>query len=93
MQKLCSECGKAADVSLCQILSTVGRGPRLQRCSASVPFCIACLQHHLNLLDSVGCLSVQRPLSGTFTALTHASAVTPNRQSAVLSDSLSEGGR
>ena len=38
-KKLCSECGEIAEVSLCQILSTVGRETRKQQCSTSTPFC------------------------------------------------------
>ncbi len=52
--KLCSECGEPAEVSLCQILSTVGRKKREQRCSTSTPYCAACLQSRVKLLRRLG---------------------------------------
>lgn len=64
MQKrLCSECGETADVSLCQIVSSVGRAPRQQRCSVSTAFCAACLQGRIKLLRRLGLHGIQKPLS------------------------------
>jgi hypothetical protein len=49
-KKSCSECGEPADVSLCQIVSTVGRAPRGQLCSKSTAFCAVCFQVRIELL-------------------------------------------
>jgi hypothetical protein len=68
-KKLCSECGEIAEVSLCQILSTVGRTPRRQRCSLSTSFCAACLQGRIKLLRRLGLHGIQKPLSEAFTTL------------------------
>jgi hypothetical protein len=68
-KKLCSECGSEAEVSLCQIISTVGRSPRKQRCGVAVAFCGPCLQGRVKLLRRSGLLGIQKPLSEAFTAL------------------------
>ena len=68
-KKLCSECGEMAEVSLCQILSTVGRTPRRQRCSLSTSFCAPCLQGRIKLLRRSGLHCIQKPLSEAFTTL------------------------
>lgn len=67
--KLCSECGGEAELSLCQILSTVGRTPRQQRCSTATAFCAPCLQSRVKLLPHSGLRGIQRPLDKAFTAL------------------------
>lgn len=69
-KKLCSECGEIAEVSLCQILSTVGRTPRRQRCSMSTSFCAPCLHGRIKLLRRLGLHGIQKPLSEAFTTLT-----------------------
>lgn len=68
-QKSCSECGGTAEVSLCQIISTVGRTPRQQRCSTATAFCAACLQGRVKLLRRLGLHGIQKPLGEAFTAL------------------------
>jgi hypothetical protein len=67
--KLCSVCGKPAEVSMCQILSTVGRGDRKQQCSVSTPFCAACLQSRIKLLQRLGLHGIHKPLGDAFTTL------------------------
>jgi hypothetical protein len=70
MQKrLCSECGEVAEVSLCQILSTVGREARKQQCSTSTPFCAPCLRSRIKLLQRLGLRGIHKPLGEAFTAL------------------------
>ena len=71
-KKSCSECGMPADVSLCQIVSTVGRAPRHQRCSTATAFCTACFGARIKLLRGVGLRGIQRPLREAFTALASA---------------------
>jgi hypothetical protein len=68
-KKSCSECGADAEVSLCQIISTVGRAPRQQRCSTSTALCAACLQGRITLLRRLGLHGIQKPLSEAFTTL------------------------
>jgi hypothetical protein len=70
--KSCSECGMPAEVSLCQIVSTVGRAPRWQRCSTSTAFCAACFEARVKLLRGVGLRGIHEPLSEAFTALANA---------------------
>ncbi len=80
MQKrLCSECGKNADVSLCQIVSTVGRTPRKQQCSVSTAYCAACLQARIKLLGRLGVRGIHKPLVEAFTALADACALKLSR--------------
>ena len=91
--KSCSECGMPAEVSLCQIVSTVGRAPRLQRCSISTAFCAACFEARIKLLGGVGLGGIRQPLSEAFTALANACAMrlTSLKQSAPTP--VSDGGR
>ena len=82
MQKrLCSECGEIAEVSLCQILSTIGRTPRRQRCSISTSFCAPCLQGRIKLLRRLGLHGIQKPLSEAFTTLADACEMRLSRRS------------
>src|SRR5271155_550667 len=68
-QKLCSVCGVAAEVSMCQILSTVGRRDRKQQCSISTPFCAKCLRSRIKLLQRLGLHGIHKPLGEAFTTL------------------------
>ena len=68
-KKLCSECGEIAEVSLCQILSTVGREARRQQCTTSTPFCASCLQSRIKLLQRLGLRGIHKPLGAAFTTL------------------------
>ena len=88
-KKLCTECGKIAEVSLCQILSTVGRTPRQQRCSMSTTFCAFCLQGRIKLLRRLGLHGIQKPLSEAFTTLADGCEMTlsrPRRSRSVIGD-------
>jgi hypothetical protein len=68
-KKLCSECGEIAEVSLCQILSTVGREARKQQCTTSTPFCAPCLRSRIKLLQRLGLRGIHKPLGEAFTTL------------------------
>jgi hypothetical protein len=50
--KKCSNCGRAGVFSIVAIISTVGITKRLQKSSAAVPFCDACLQELIDRLSS-----------------------------------------
>jgi hypothetical protein len=78
-KKLCSECGETAEVSLCQIVSSVGRAPRKQRCSISTAFCAACLQGRIKLLRRLGLHGIQKPLGEALTALADVCELNLNR--------------
>jgi hypothetical protein len=78
-KKLCSECDRDAEVSLCQIVSSVGRAPRQQKCSISTPFCAACLQGRIKLLRRLGLHGIQKPLGDAFTALAEGCAMRLDR--------------
>ena len=67
--KLCSECGEAAEVSLCQILSTVGRGDRKQQCSTATPFCATCYGVASSFCNVWAYTVSIKPLGEAFTTL------------------------
>jgi hypothetical protein len=92
-KKVCSECGEPAEVSVCQIVSTVGRAPRLQRCSRAMAFCTACFTARIDLLRGMGSHGVQQPLSEAFTALADACAVQSKRQRHTVPALTTDGGR
>jgi hypothetical protein len=92
-KKLCSECGGTAEVSVCQIVSTVGRTPRHQRCSTSTAFCAACLQGRIKLLRRLGLHGIQQPLGEAFTALADACAMRLTRPRSHVPPPAMEGGR
>ena len=50
--KKCSNCGRSAVFSVVAIISTVGITKRLQKSSAAVPFCDACLHELCDRLCS-----------------------------------------
>ena len=92
-KKLCSECGEPADVSLGQIVSTVGRAPKQQRCSKYTAFCVACLEGRIKLLQVIGLRSTEQPLREAFTALPDASGMTLSHHKRSVPASSSDGGR
>ena len=67
--KPCSVCGSHAALSLCYILSTIGRSPRKQQCSSTTPLCFACLQRLAATIGTLGPSSPQKPLVDAYTAL------------------------
>lgn len=50
--KPCSRCSHPAEFSLAFLLSTIGRSPRLQKCTKTIALCSSCL---LALLQSQAC--------------------------------------
>ena len=68
----CSQCGKPAAFSLCNLLSTVAITPRKQKCGIATLYCSVCIQRVVELLKSSECLPLQKlsqPLSEAYTAL------------------------
>jgi hypothetical protein len=92
-KKLCSECGEPAEVSLCQIVSTVGHSPRQQRCSTAMAFCAACFEARIELLCGVGLRCIKKSLSEAFTSLADACAIRLNRHRRTVPTLTSDGGR
>jgi hypothetical protein len=84
----CNQCGSPAAFSLCNLLSTVGVSPRQQKCSIVTPYCAACIQRLLKLLETSGLLPLQKlsqPLREAYTALADSSTI-----ASVLSDEVSQ---
>lgn len=72
----CSQCDNPATLSLCHLLSTVAITPRQQKCSTATPYCSACIQRLVELLETSGRSALQKlsqPLSEAYTALATAS--------------------
>ncbi len=69
-KKLCSECGEIAEVSLCQIVSSVGRATRQQRCSISTLLLRGRVYRaESSSSERLGLRGIHKPLSEAFTAL------------------------
>jgi hypothetical protein len=92
-KKLCSECGDVAEVSLCQILSTVGRESRKQQCTTSTPFCAPCLRNRIKLLQRLGLRGIHKPLGEAFTTLADVCGMTLNRPRRTSSALIRDGAR
>lgn len=72
----CSECGKPATFSLCNLLSTVTIAPRKQKCGIAILYCSACIRRVVELLNASehsSLHSLSQPLSEAYTALATAS--------------------
>jgi hypothetical protein len=41
----CNRCGCKSEYSICSVISTLGKSPRRQKSTMSVPFCEDCLGH------------------------------------------------
>ena len=65
----CVNCSRESDLSVCAILSTKGRKPRVQKSSKAISLCSACLRD-LKIVDGTQAYStVLLTLSETYTAL------------------------
>jgi len=66
---MCDRCGREAEFSVCCLMSTKGKRPRRQKCSRAVALCASCIR---GLVEQAGCEmppSLQRALSGVYTAV------------------------
>ena len=71
----CSQCGKPAAFSLCNLLSTVAITPRKQKCGIATLYCSACIQRVAELLkvsEYSFLQNLSQPLSEAYTALASA---------------------
>ncbi len=65
----CINCGNESDISVCAILSTKGRKPRLQKSSKAIPLCGACIRS-IKITDVAQVyVSLLQTLQTTYTAL------------------------
>ena len=68
----CSQCGKPAAFSVCNLLSTVAVTPRRQKCGIATLYCSVCIQRVVEFLDASEYSPLQKlgqPLSEAYTAL------------------------
>lgn len=68
----CSRCQQTAELSLNLLLSTLAVSPRQQKSSTSIPYCRACLQRLLSMMDALPLDNLHKPLVEAYTALTDA---------------------
>jgi hypothetical protein len=68
VHRACVRCKAQATFSLSFLLSTLGRTPRLQKCTTSAAFCLGCLQAICASLARAGLPSLTEPLSEAYTA-------------------------
>ncbi len=71
--KRCARCLRRAEFSVCFLLSTLGRSPRQQKCTAAVSFCAACIQDISQAMGIVALPALIEPLRQAYTALTRCS--------------------
>ncbi len=65
----CILCSLESDLSLCAILSTKGRRPRVQQASKTISLCGACLHNPQAMHDSEMWATLSKTLQATYTAL------------------------
>lgn len=71
----CSRCEQPASLSLNFLLSTLAVCPRIQKSSTSIPYCRACIQRLLSMMDALPLDNLHDPLLAAYTAITDTSAV------------------
>lgn len=67
--KTCINCAGESDISVCTILSTKGRRPRVQKASKTIPLCRACIRNVKITQVTQVYASVLLSLQATYTAL------------------------
>ena len=68
--KPCLRCGQPAEFALSFLISTLGRSPRQQKCTTSVPLCGDCIQAVSEAMGSVAPPALIQPLKQAYTAFT-----------------------
>ena len=71
----CSRCEQPATLSLNCLLSTLAVSPRIQKSSTSIPYCRACIQRLLSMMDALPLDNLHKPLLAAYTAITATSTV------------------
>ena len=72
----CSRCEQPASYSLNFLLSTLAVSPRIQKSSTSIPYCRACIQRLLSMMDALPLDNLHEPLLAAYTAIKDAPALT-----------------
>ncbi len=67
--KSCSRCGSPAEFSICVLLSTIGKPGRQQKCTASIPYCNACLKGLIDELSTLTPPALSERVNTAFTAI------------------------
>ena len=77
----CLHCERPAEVSLCAVISTLGIRGRRQKCTASLPFCVSCLQRVCAKSEGSLALQIRKALKTALYALTEQRLreMTPNK--------------
>jgi hypothetical protein len=89
--KQCSRCESPAELSLCFLLSTVGRANRLQKCSRGTLLCNRCMRGLLTSLARVTPRGVQSRLVEAYTTISDTFA--PRSDLAISCSRVSVGGK
>lgn len=87
VRKSCGQCENEAAVTLCWLLSTVGRSPRLQKCSKSTALCTPCLERLFVAESCAGPAVLRQCLSEVYTAVLDRFSGPPHPQSTTCVDS------
>lgn len=74
--KPCSRCSRPASFSLAFLLSTIGRTPRLQKCTRTAAFCSSCLSNVLEILACSPIPDLKEALQRAYTAFSETPAHT-----------------
>jgi len=69
MRKSCEQCGNDGTLAVCWLLSTVGKSPRVQKCSRGTILCTACLRQLIGPNQSKVPPLLGKRLSEAFTAV------------------------
>jgi hypothetical protein len=76
--KPCNRCGIPAEVSLCVLLSSVNRSPRLQKSTKSIALCSSCLTAWTSSNDAVTLPELKERVNTALDALTRQRAEAPD---------------
>lgn len=69
MRKSCGQCGNEAAAAVCWLVSTVGRSPRVQKCSKGTALCASCLERLWVAEYSAVAPTLRQRLSEAYTAV------------------------
>ena len=78
-KKNCSRCEQAAEFSLCFVVSSLGRSPRVQKCTESLNLCTACIQNFCGGLQLISPPRLAESLRAAYTTFTRHSELGANR--------------
>jgi hypothetical protein len=76
--KSCESCHRQADCSISVLISTLGRVPREQKLSKSVPFCASCIQEFYEHAHADTAAKLRNTLKDAYTKLEDALSECPH---------------